>query len=165
MLSYLNNNNKYNKDIFKAQVELSKLNLLNSKYINGYFNLETEKAIKEFQNKNNILSDGILDDKTYKKLVQKNIAKTNTNSGVYNRNLYTEKTVINDDSVRNEDAFFNDTKNSQLRKGTVDIKIKYAQTGETIIKDVKYRSVGRQINASGEAIYEAYEFIAKDIIE
>ena len=97
--------------------------------------------------------------------MQKNIAKTNTNSGVYNRNLYTEKTVINDDAVRNEDAFFNDTKNSQLRKGTVDIKIKYAQTGETIIKDVKYRSVGRQINASGEAIYEAYEFIAKDIIE
>ena len=164
MKSYLNSNHIYTTEVYKTQIELSKLGYLHPKFINGYFNLETEKAVKDYQLAHSMINDGVLTDKIYNRLVKTENAVVN-NNGKYNRKLYTVVSKASTDEVKNKDAFFNDSKDNELRKGNVNIKIKYAETGEVTIQDVKYRSVGRQMNTSGEAIYEVFEFIAKDIKE
>lgn len=151
--------------MYDVQVELCRLGFLNNKYIDGFFNIETEKSIKKYQLKNSYTPNGILDDELINSIIGVRNLET-IESGKYSRKIYqTAETKVNDKYIKNADAFFNDGKDSELRKGNTSIRIKYAEVGETIIQDVKYRSVGRQFNTSGEAIYEVYEFIARDILE
>ena len=63
--------------------------------------------------------------------------------------------------------FFNKNNNKTFRKAHENITIVYGASGEKAIKivDVMYRTKSQSIDASGEAVYDVIEFVAKDAIE
>lgn len=71
------------------------------------------------------------------------------------------------DNNNNNDSFFNSNNTDLLRQDDIDISITYGtnQTHKKTIKSAKFRSIGQQIDANGNPIYEIYEFIAKDLLE
>lgn len=168
MFNYINNKDEFNEKVLNVQSNLSKLGYLNSKFINGIYSLETEKAIKAFQRDKGLNVDGKLSEEVLR-VMDTPKTTTNSNLGKYNRSLYVNQNSRSDSSgdeeINEQEPFFNDKKENELRKGTINIKIKYAETGYTTIKDVSIRSIGRQINSTGDAVFEMYEFIGRDLIE
>lgn len=65
------------------------------------------------------------------------------------------------------DTFFSAKNTSDTRKSNYDITIVYGPNGRFAKKivDVRPRGKSQQVDASGEAIFEVIDFIAKDIIE
>jgi lysophospholipase L1-like esterase/peptidoglycan hydrolase-like protein with peptidoglycan-binding domain len=62
---------EYNEDIKLVQVSLQLLKYLKPEYgITGKYDIETKKAIEDFQEKNNIESSGNFDNQTKEKLIQ-----------------------------------------------------------------------------------------------
>lgn len=64
-------------------------------------------------------------------------------------------------------TFFDGKNTSDTRKSAYDITIVYGTNSQLAKKliDVRPRAKSQQIDASGEAIYEVIEFIAKDVVE
>lgn len=62
--------------------------------------------------------------------------------------------------------FFNTGNISNLRQSKFDIKIVYGAKGEfsRMIKEVTPISVSQEMDASGEPVYDIYEFVAKDVV-
>lgn len=167
MLSYIKDKDTYSETVLNTQRELSKAGYLNSKFIDGYFNLETESAIKSFQSDNYLTVNGKIDSNVKSGLLR-NEEVENTSYGKYNRSLYTTSKVNpsdNSTTIGPQDPFFNDNKENELRKASVDIHIKYANNGTATIEDVSFRSIGRQFNSNGDAVCEIYEFIGRDLKE
>lgn len=169
MFNYINNKDEFDEDILKMQSKLCKLGYLKSKFINGVYSLETEKAIKDLQRDKGFTVDGKISENILRVMDSPKISN-NTSLGKYNRSLYVNENVRSDGSqgeetIDKQEPYFNDKKENELRKSTVNIKIKYAETGWTIIEDVSFRSINRRMDSSGEAIYEIYEFIGRDLLE
>lgn len=66
----------YGEDVKLVQNELTKLKI-DCGAIDGYYGNNTEKAVKEFQSKNNLDADGIVGPKTWSKLFEKNSISNN----------------------------------------------------------------------------------------
>lgn len=167
MLSYTNSKDTYNEEVLNAQRGLSKEGYLNSKFVSGYFGLETESAIKAYQADNSYTVNGKIDTNV-KNGLMKSEEVNNSLYGKYNRSLYSvssNKSTYNSNTIGPQDSFFNDAKDSELRKASVDIHIKYANNGTATIEDVSFRSIGRQFNSNGDAVCEIYEFIGRDLKE
>lgn len=71
------------------------------------------------------------------------------------------------DNNNNTDSFFNSNNADALRQNGIDIAIVYGadQIHTKTIKSVNFRSLGQQLDANGNPIYEMYEFIGKDLLE
>lgn len=66
----------------------------------------------------------------------------------------------------NNKPFFHPKNIKQLRKSKFDITIVYGAKGENArkIKDVVPISVSQQMDASGEPLFDVYEFVARDVV-
>lgn len=163
--SYHNNNNSYSDEIVKLQKYLSVNNYLDRKNINGYFDLNTEKALKQYQISNNLISSGIYNSKEINtELVADNL----NNNGVYR--MITNSKQSNKSETKpdkNHTTFFNDDKEYVFRKSNIDVIIEYANSEKQKrkIEQIKIRSMSQVIDTSGEVIADVYQFLAKDIIE
>lgn len=102
-------------------------------------------------------------------------------NSIYDGNLDFEKSImwksnsnldININGYKYEKSekykpFFSNENSSKTRDSNYDITIVYGSNGQFAKKivDVIHRSKSQQIDATGEAIYDVIEFIARDVIE
>lgn len=61
----------YGEEVIVLQSHLKELNFYNFDVLNGLFDKETEKAVKEFQKANSLTVDGIVGPKTWAKIEKK----------------------------------------------------------------------------------------------
>lgn len=101
------------------------------------------------------------------------LANTTYSGGGYTNSLQSSNSTI--DTLKNYSAsyesssnkpFFNPDKINTLRKSKFDITIVYGAKGKKARKliSVVPMSVTQEMNASGEPIYDVYEFVAQDVV-
>lgn len=158
---YLNLSSPMISDNVKLiQSKLVILNLLRRTDVDGYFGVDTEKAVKSFQKRIGLNSNGIVDKTTWDKLFENSIAE---DVATESNNNTSESSGV---GSNNNSSFFNSSRKQSLRKNGNDIIIKFGNEHRIkTLKQVVYRSKSVIINAGGEPIAETYDFIAKDLIE
>lgn len=154
--------NPYSDDnVQKIQIKLCALGHLKPSEITGYFGLETENAVKLFQGAVGLNADGVVGRKTWDKLFnEEDVSMSDTPSN--NTNAVAKNQI----GSNNPSSFFNKDHKGVLRQNGNNIKIIYGDNYKTkIIQEVVFRGKTQVVNATGEPIADAYDFIAKDIIE
>lgn len=151
-----------NTDIKKIQMILKSKGYLTKNDISGIWDITTERAIRQFQKDNNLNATGELDITTYN-LIYQGVSRTTTGLETSDLALRTRTKAL-EIGTNNIYGYFEEEDFNKL-KNKSSIVITYGKEKRKIIKDVIFRSVGQQIDASGEAIFDAYEFIARDIEE
>lgn len=123
-----------------------------------------ENAIMEYQRKKGLDPTGIFNDETCNALYE-------DSQKIMKDSIDEENDDIDYDEDRDQikphyDQFFTKESGKQVRQAHKDITIEFGdgQISKTI-KDVIMRSVGVEIDTSGNPVSEVYEFIARDIIE
>lgn len=159
---YLNLSSPMISDNIKLiQSKLVSLGYLRRTDVDGYFGVDTEKAVKSFQRGIGLNSNGIVDKSTWDKLFENSLAEDAATEPTN-----TETEVASDIGSNNNSSFFNSSRKQSLRKNGTDIIIKFGSEHRTkTLKQVVYRTKSVVINAGGEPIAETYDFIAKDLIE
>lgn len=194
-------------NVKSIETELCKQGFLDNKYVDGWFDLYTERSVKNFQSANGMSPTGIVDKATWDKIfiaenVDTIIDVSPENNGVLNQqkpgsttnsstssstsstnqssssttetNNYTNAT---DEESPESDAkydgsekhtpHFNEYNSEQLRKTGFDIKISFGANSSMnkTIKKVYMRSSSIEVDASGNPIYQTFDFIAQDLLE
>jgi len=65
----------FGEEVIVLQSHLKELNFYNFDVLNGLFDKETEKAVREFQKANNLTVDGIVGPKTWAKIEKKPVVE------------------------------------------------------------------------------------------
>ena len=129
------------------------------------YDAELSNKVKEFQSKNGLNDNGILDTTTLQTLIRESDKKSK--SDVIEEDE--EETSNTDNSVSTNphyNSFFNEDNYKTFRKNRKNIKIVLGNNSNTkTIIDVFFRSQTVEYDTSGNPISEVYEFIAKDIKE
>ena len=125
----------------------------NEEYITPNYVGESDK---DYDFVYNLLSNSIYKNWSYDNNPIKSNKSTEDDIGVYGGSFETS----------NNKPFFNPSNIDQLRKSKFDITVVYGAKGENArkIKDVTPISVSQQMDASGEPLYDIYEFIARDVV-
>lgn len=76
-------------------------------------------------------------------------------------------TITSYDGTSKHTPYFNQFNSKQLRKTNLEMKINFGANNalSKTIKHIYLRSSSVEVDASGNPIYESYEFIAQDVIE
>lgn len=134
------------------------------------YTIELSKCVAQFQ-KNYDVGDknGTLNDDTYNKLIAEadKIANDTVIGGDNNENNSDSTDSSGTDNIgAHYGQFFSEQNSKQFRQNKRDIRILLGDgTITKVIKDVYMRSVGVEVDSSGNPISETYEFIAKDVCE
>lgn len=129
-----------------------------------YYDINMEAGIMEFQSKNGLPVTGIFDEETAKKL--KTVSDDAINNSVNDDIEEEEYSVENINVYPHYDSFFRQESDKTVRKSHKDIIIKFGDGQiEKRLIDVYMRSIGVEIDTSGNPISETYEFIARDLKE
>lgn len=154
------------------QFKLYKLGYLLSTQIDNLYGPITTAAVKKFQADNGLPPTGTADAKTLARLSEM-AAKYNADFDDGDAPLaesekeegenawVPEKPVI----IKDNSPFFDiDT---VFRKSNVPIRIEYGpnRTSKKTITNVFFRSLGQQLDGSGNPLYDTIEFIGRDIEE
>lgn len=151
-------------DVASIQCQLNYYGLLSSYDITSKYDLKTSNAVKELQRKHGLEVNGIVDEKVWDKLF-------NSEQSIYEEKLFSSsrkltRDVEYDDSLGNVNTFFTPENKDIFRRNNNDIIITYGPDHkQRILKNVIFNSKSQVISPSGEAIYDVYEFIARDIEE
>ena len=135
----------------------------------------TEDAVKSWQRSINETPTGWVSESNWNTL----FGNRDDNSGTINYddtanseyhkdgNIFTTGTPSTINKHVTEMPFFNDQSAKQLRKSNIDIQISFGANNSMnrTLKNVFMRSVGQQIGANGEPIYDLYEFVARDLVD
>ncbi len=133
---------------------------LSDKYKNCY-GVIFQMAVIEFQEQQGLSASGIIDDATLAELL------SNSGSDIVYTDTESSSDVEEDTEINpHYDSYFDENNTKVLRRNKQDISINIGN-GAIIktIHDVYLRSVGLEVDTSGNPIYETYEFIAKDVTE
>lgn len=128
------------------------------------YTIATAMAVKEIQKQEGLEETGEFDQKTFSAIKDKvkdlmSDVIVDVTEGALNA-----ATSDIESEASSYLSFFNTTNEKDTRINGKDIIIQIGSV-KKVIKDVYYRSVGVQVDASGNPISENYEFIAKDVIE
>lgn len=142
-----------------------KLNAIGIKTNNtDKYDENVEQSIMEFQYKNDLPVTGMIDEYTAQKLIDKsNEIMENNVKAQDDKEEYDEDADI---SYPHYEPFFKENSDKDARSSRKNITIKFGdgQIAKKII-DVYMRSIGTEIDTSGNPISETYEFIARDLKE
>lgn len=177
-------------NINAIESELCKQGFLENNHVDGWFDLYTERAVKNYQVANGLSPTGIVTKHVWDLLFKKDKSdfaedKSDNNDSNFNfGNKHGNKTSIGDGNFISKNAedkipdhkydgsskhtpYFNQFNTKQLRKTDLEMKIDFGANSplSKIIKHMYLRSTGIEVDASGNPIYEVYEFIAQDVIE
>lgn len=158
--------------VFPALVDvcimLRKLGLYEGNDITEY-NINLSESVMAFQSKYGIPPSGTLNDRTLRMLIKQSELYISDNLG--GDGYEDNNSNINSDSYSqypgaHHGKFFDERNQKPFRQNRSDIKILFGDgTITKTIKDVHMRSSTVEVDASGNPIYEVYEFIARDIVE
>ena len=149
------------EDVRLIQVMLASEGLLKQTDVDGYFGVETERAVKAYQRKQGILVSGIVDKTTWDRLFKDTATIDDSSTPLVGDTG--DSYIV---GSNNKESFFNPSRKQSLRKNGSNIVITLGDNHRVkMIENVVFRSKAVVINASGEPIAETYDFIAKDLIE
>lgn len=146
-------------------IMLNAVGCLDSSDVGVIYNLQYEAAVKAFQEKKGLPATGILDKTTF------NILSNNTSDKIISENdAKDDSTSPLDkqyDGSSKHTPFFNSNNSQKLRNSNLEIRVDFGANHplNTTIKHVFLRSLGTDVDASGNPIYKVYEFIGQDVIE
>ena len=152
LYNYIKAGGKYYNSVSYSH-NLSGENEWNEEYITPNY---VGASDKDYDFIYNLLSNSIYKNWSYENNPIKSAAVTENEVGVYGGSF---------ESSTNK-PFFHPSNIKQLRKSKFDITIVYGAKGENARKiiDVTPISVSQQMDASGEPLYDIYEFIARDVV-
>ena len=179
-------------NINAIESELNKQGFLDNKYVDGWFDLSTEKAVKNYQVANGISPTGIIGKAEWDLIFTETTPGTddkpdikvdgNTNGQITNPDG--TPVAIGDSNFVSKDEpdkipeqkydgsskhtpYFNQYNTKQLRKTDLEMKIDFGANHplSKIIKHMYLRSAGIEVDASGNPMYEIFEFVAQDVVE
>lgn len=152
MYNYIVAGGKYYNGVSYSH-NLSGGNDWNNEYITPSYVGESDK---DYDFVYNLLSNSIYKNWSYENNPIKSSASLEDDIGIFGGSFESS----------NNKPFFNPNNIKQLRKSKFDITIVYGAKGENArkIKDVTPISVSQQMDASGEPLYDVYEFIARDVV-
>ncbi len=128
------------------------------------YDASVEKAVSEFQQKNNLAATGILDTDTWQSMIAS--AEEMPNSITTPEEPSDENEGKDQSDSPHYNSFFDEDKNKTHRRNRKDIVIQFGnKTITKTIKDVYMRNVTVEVDTSGNPIFEIYEFIGRDIKE
>lgn len=141
--------------------QLAALGHMASKYITCFYDANYYSAVKKFQKAHGFQVNGVLTDEVIGSIKEVYEAFLQGNEAVENGAVTT--TV----AAERTDTFFGAHRKELLRQNNNDIRIIIGEQKQHVklLKDVHLRSKSVNFDASGQAISETYEFIAKDLIE
>jgi len=154
------------KDI---QFRLYRLGYLKSTDIDGLYGPITTAAVRKFQSDNGLSPTGKADVKTKSKLIEmttKYQPDYDSGTGQEYEDLVKEKDERYEETGDEEDTAFFD-KDAIMRKSNIPIRIEYGpnRSQKKTILNVFFRSLGQQLDGSGNPVYDTIEFIGRDIEE
>lgn len=168
-------NNVYFEDVKEIERALASKGFLKQEYIDGYCDLFTENAVKSWQRSIGATATGWVSESNWNALFgdydenKDTIDYDDTEDSKYYKddNIYPGGTPNKYSEQATERPFFNEQNGKQLRKANIDIQIKFGANNSMnrTLKNVYMRSIGQQIGANGEPIYDLYEFVARDLID
>lgn len=158
-------------DIKDIQFRLYRLGYLKSTGIDGLYGPITTSAMKKFQSDHGLSATGKADAKSKSKLIELTTKYTpDYDSGTGSEYREAVKKDIRFEepvpiSEENLNAFFD--RNKILRKANIPITIEYGPNKKQrkTITSVFFRSLGQQLDGSGNPVYDTIEFIGRDIEE
>lgn len=153
------------KDI---QFRLYRLGYLKSTDIDGLYGPITTAAVRKFQSDNGLSPTGKADAKTKSKLIEmttKYQSDYDSGTGEQYEDLVYQKDERYEEEERSYNAFFD--KEIIMRKSNIPIRIEYGpnRSQKKTILNVFFRSLGQQLDGSGNPVYDTIEFIGRDIEE
>jgi hypothetical protein len=149
-------------------IMLNAAGCLKSSAVGTVFNLDYEEAVKAFQEKIGIRPiTGIIDIYTFAELktqVGDKIMAAKDSKNTTEPNSPLEKSY---DGTPKHTPFFNSNNSQKLRNTNLEIRIDFGANHplNKTIKHVFLRSLGVDIDASGNPLYKVYEFIGQDVEE
>ena len=162
------------EELIEVGKQLSVLGYMDPILISRYYTINYHYSVKKFQRANYLSANGILSETlqhTIYTRYQEHIAKygdevdSSVSAGEHgNANA---EPFASEENQYIEESFFSTKKDSTLRRNGYNIVVQIGDYDQYVkaITGVRLRSKTIQFDASGQAIAETYEFIAKDLKE
>lgn len=163
-LSYDQQNMAQYDFIPEVRIYLKKAGININNLDSNQYDLSMYNAVKEFQENNNLTTNGILNNLTLTTLIK--YVEINNSSNISYDSEDTSTEVSDTDTNPHYNSFFSNNNFKLGRKNRQNIKIVLGNDNNTkTIIDVFFRSQTIEYDTSGNPISEVYEFIARDIKE